>query len=75
MYSQKLENLIEIALVNGVLSEKEKQVLFKNAEAEGIDLDEFEIVLDARLYQRNNAKTKNSETEAEKKTASKEESK
>jgi hypothetical protein len=55
MYSEKLENLIEMALADGILSEKEKQVLFKNAKEEGIDLDEFEIVLDARLHQRGQA--------------------
>jgi hypothetical protein len=52
MYSEKLEKLINIALADGVLTEKEKQILFKNAEAEGIDLDEFEMVLDARLYEK-----------------------
>ena len=49
MYNEKLEALIEAALEDGVLTEKEKQVLFKNAQAMGIDLDEFEMVLDARL--------------------------
>ncbi|MDR1554010.1 MAG: hypothetical protein LBS69_11210 [Prevotellaceae bacterium] len=50
MYSEKLEKLINIALADGVLTEKKKQILFKNAEAEGIDLDEFEMVLDARVH-------------------------
>lgn len=49
MYSEKIEYLIKAALADGVLTEKEKQILFKSAEAEGIDLDEFEMVLDARL--------------------------
>jgi hypothetical protein len=52
MYSEKLEKLIEHALADGVLTDKKRQVLFKNAEAEGIDLDEFEMVLDARLFER-----------------------
>ena len=34
-----------------MLTEKEKQVLFKKAQAQGIDLDEFEMVLDARLVE------------------------
>ena len=51
MYNEKLEALISAALADGVLTEKEKQVLFKNAEAMGIDLDEFEVVLDARLVE------------------------
>jgi hypothetical protein len=55
MYSEKLEKLINLALADGVLTEKEKQVLFRNAEAEGIDSDEFEMVLDARLYEKQQA--------------------
>lgn len=54
MYNEKIESLIKVALADGELSEKEKQVLFKRAEAEGIDLDEFEMVLNARLYEKNN---------------------
>ena len=51
LYNPQLEKLIDIALADGELSEKEKQVLFKKAESMGIDLDEFEMVLDARLYE------------------------
>ena len=51
MYNEKLEALISAALADGVLTEKEKQILFKKAEAMGIDLDEFEMVLDARLVE------------------------
>ena len=49
MYNEQLEELINAALEDGVLTEKEKQVLFKKAQSMGIDLDEFEMVLDARL--------------------------
>lgn len=52
MYNAQLEKLIEMALMDGELTEKEKQILFKKAEAEGIDLDEFEMVLNARLYEK-----------------------
>ena len=51
MYNEKLESLIKAALADGVLTEKEKQVLFKRAQEQGIDLDEFEMVLDARLVE------------------------
>lgn len=50
MYNEQLEQLIDAALADGVLTEKEKQILFKKAQAFGIDLDEFEMVLDARLF-------------------------
>lgn len=52
IYNPYLENLIEMALADGELTEKEKQVLFKKAEAQGIDLDEFEMVLDAKLFEK-----------------------
>ena len=53
MYNEKLEELIDAALADGVLTEKEKQVLFKKAQEMGIDLDEFEMVLDSRLVKIN----------------------
>lgn len=52
MYNEKLEALITAALADGVLTDKEKEVLFKKAEAMGIDHDEFELVLDGRLAKR-----------------------
>ena len=55
LYNPQLEKLIDLAIADGELTEKEKQVLFKKAEAMGIDLDEFEMVLDARLYEHNQA--------------------
>ena len=48
MYNDELEQLIDAALADGVLTDKKKQILFKKAESFGIDLDEFEMVLDAR---------------------------
>lgn len=51
MYNEQLEQLIDAALADGVLTEKEKQILFKKAQSLGIDLDEFEMVLDARLVE------------------------
>ena len=49
LYSEKIEALIAAALADGVLTDKEREILLRKAEAEGIDLDEFEMVLDARL--------------------------
>ena len=51
MYNEQIESLISAALADGMLTEKEKQVLFKKAQSQGIDLDEFEMVLDARLVE------------------------
>lgn len=52
MYNEKLEALITAALADGVLTDKEKNLLFKKAEAIGIDRDEFELVLEGRLAKR-----------------------
>lgn len=53
LYSDELETLIEYALADGALTEKEKTVLFRKAAAEGIDEDEFAMVIAARLHQMN----------------------
>lgn len=68
MYNEKIEALISAALADGVLTEKEKQVLFKRAQAEGIDLDEFEMVLDARLVELQKAEKAKAEASAPKST-------
>lgn len=52
MYDPHLEKLIEIALEDGVLTDKERSVLFKKAQSLGIDSDEFEMVLLSRLKAR-----------------------
>lgn len=57
LYNPQMEQLINMALADGKLTEKEKQVLFKRAQSMGIDLDEFEMVLDARLYKMSQQQT------------------
>jgi hypothetical protein len=54
MYSEKINRLIEFALIDGILSEKERVVLLSKAKSEGIDIDEFEMVLEARLFEKQN---------------------
>lgn len=66
MYDERIEQLISAALADGVLTEKEKQVLFKRAQEQGIDLDEFEIVLDARLVELQKAEQEKREKSAPK---------
>jgi hypothetical protein len=58
MYNEKIENLVNFALADGELTEKEKQILFKKAEEAGIDLDEFEMVLDAKLHEKQQSNMK-----------------
>lgn len=56
MYSKELEEIIEAALADGVLTDKERAILHKRALAEGVDPDELDVVIDGRL-----AKMKRSE--------------
>ncbi len=49
----ELEKLIDFALADGVLTDKERQVLYKKAKELGVDQDELEMVLDGRLHQLN----------------------
>lgn len=49
-YDPKLEKLIDFALADGELTEKERQVLYAKATSMGIDLDEFEMILQSKLY-------------------------
>lgn len=53
MFSKELEEVIDAALADGVITEKEREVLHKRAQAEGVDPDELDVVIDGRL-----AKTK-----------------
>ena len=64
MYNERIERLISAALADGELTEKEKQILFRNAQAEGIDLDEFEMVLEARLYEKQKEDRENAAAQA-----------
>ncbi len=57
MYNEQLENLIEMALIDGQITDKERSVLIKKAESFGIDIDEFEMVLDARLFEKQKTNT------------------
>ena len=49
MFSKELEEFIEAALADGVLTEKERAVLYKRAQAEGVDPDELDVIVEGRL--------------------------
>lgn len=49
MFSKELEEIIEAALADGVLTDKERAVLHKRAQDEGVDPDELDVVIDGRL--------------------------
>jgi len=48
-YSDNLEELISMAVADGKITDKEKRALLRRAIEEGIDPDEFEMVLESRF--------------------------
>lgn len=49
MFSEELQRLINASLTDGVLTDKEREVIRKRALLEGIDPDEVDVLLDAEL--------------------------
>ena len=49
IFSDRLEALISAALQDGVLTDKERELLKRRAEKEGEDWDEVEMIIEARL--------------------------
>lgn len=48
-FSKHLEEIIEAALADGMITDKERAVLHKKAQMEGVDPDEVDVVIDGRL--------------------------
>lgn len=46
-----LEKLIQAALVDGIVTDKERAILVKKVKEAGGDVDEFEMLLDARIFE------------------------
>ena len=57
MFSEELEALISAALADGAITDKERNVLIKRAVSEGVDPDEFELILDSRIILATNKNT------------------
>ena len=58
MYSEQLEALIKNVLADGVITDKERAVLHKKAEAEGIDVDEIDVYIEGELDKIRNEQVK-----------------
>ena len=52
LYSERLEMLIDAAVADGVVNEKEMKVLARQAVIEQVEPNEFQMVVEARLYER-----------------------
>jgi len=60
--SKPLQTLIDAALEDGKLSDKEKLVLLNRAEKEGLDVDEFEIYIESICHKRSKQQKDDSES-------------
>lgn len=49
MFSKELEEFIDAALADGVITDKERSVLYRRAKAEGVDPDELDVIIEGRL--------------------------
>jgi hypothetical protein len=58
MYSNELESLIKNILADGEITEKERTVLHRKAEAEGVDVDEIDVYIDGELDKIHNEQQK-----------------
>jgi hypothetical protein len=57
----EIEKLIDLAIADGQITEKERNVIFKKATELGVDADEVEMTLDGKLHQLEASKPKEKE--------------
>ncbi len=65
MYPDDIERLIKYAIIDGKITENERSILVKKALSLGIDKDEFDMVLDARLFELNNKQKKSAKAKSD----------
>ncbi len=56
--NEQLEKLIDLAIADGKITEKERKVILKKASELGVDTDEVEMILDGKLHQLESSKPK-----------------
>ena len=61
-----MEKLIQAALADGVVTDKERAILIKKVKEAGGDVDEFEMLLDARIFEAGKKAEKTAPKPAEK---------
>jgi len=54
----EIENLINIALVDGEITDKEKSIILRKAEKTGVDIEEVEMLIEAKIHSHNKNVTK-----------------
>ena len=66
MYSEALERLIKSVIADGQITDKERVVLYKKAEAEGIDADEIDVYVEGLIAEQSNQSKSASQVETSK---------
>jgi hypothetical protein len=59
--NSEIEKLIDLAIADGQITEKERNVILRKAAELGVDLDEVEMVLDGKLHKLEASKPKQKE--------------
>ena len=54
---EQLIKFIELCLTDGLITEKEREVIFRKAAEYNVDIDECEIILESMIQQKNMSKT------------------
>lgn len=63
MIREEIQNLIDYALADGQVTDKERSIILKKALSLGEDIDEVEMILDAQIYKyQNNRKIESNES-------------
>ena len=52
--NEQLVKFIELCLTDGIISDKEREVIFRKANELNVDIDECEIILESMIQQKNN---------------------
>lgn len=55
--NEQLIKFIELCLTDGVITDKEREVIFRKAAEYNVDIDECEIILESMIQQKNMSKT------------------
>lgn len=57
MYSEQFNEFLDLILEDGIVTQQERDFIHKKATAEGIDVDEIDIIIDSKLSKLNNKQT------------------
>ena len=55
--NEQLIKFIELCLTDGVITDKEREVIFRKASEYNVDIDECEIILESMIQQKNMSQT------------------